>query len=408
MGSDNTGAAIPTRHPAAPVRVPGLRPFALLMGIGAPDAEQWDAMGASLLVGDEPMDSLVNWMIATGMGTTRPLFEQALHAGIDSVPGAPAPLREFFTAVETPPAWLDEQALRRGEQVLRRGGFDGLYLARDVSFLGGYLASGFNKTLLRTGALEKGPAQRFAETMQWALDVQNGMEKFGPGYRSTLHVRFVHSLVRRHVGAMPDWDGDAWGLPINQTDMAATLVGALIAPFIGGMAMGILPSRADREAAAHLARYVGWLMGVADEWLPTGFRDSVRILYHCMTAITNPDETTRQLALPMANDPLTWNYPNLPWLRGRIARAQHLSIATMYLGPGAMRKLGLWPYMPPWYPMLRLPVNLVRSAATRISPGARDRAEKRGMREQKAFQRMLVGSGPATVGLSAQELQTGA
>jgi hypothetical protein len=80
----------------------------------------------------------------------------------------------------------------------------------------------------------------------------------------------------------------------------------------------------------------------------------------------------------------------------------------MYLGPGAMRKLGLWPYMPPWYPMLRLPVNLVRSAATRISPGARDRAEKRGMREQKAFQRMLVGSGPATVGLSAQELQTGA
>lgn len=375
------------------------------MGIGGPDAEQWRILGEDLLVGDEPMDSLVDWMYTTGMAETRPLFERALESGIDSIPDAPEPLRTFFTHVEIPPGWLDEDRVRRGEQVLRMGGCDGLYLARDVSFLGGYLASGFNKTLLRTGALEKGPAQRFAETMQWALDVQNGMRKFGPGYRSTLQVRFVHSLVRRHVGAMPDWDTGAWGLPINQTDMAATLVGALIAPFVGGIAMGIIPSHADREAAAHLARYVGWLMGVEEKWLPTGFRDSVRILYHCMTAITNPDETTRQLALPMANDPLDWHYPNLPWLRGRIARAQHLSISTMYLGPKAMRQLGLWPYTPPWYPLLRLPVNLTRSLAHRLVPGARLRAERGGLREQEAFQRLLVGSGPATVGLSAQHLQ---
>lgn len=405
MGSADMGSEIPTRHPSAPVAVPGLTPFAKLMGIGAPDAATWTAMGESLLVGDEPMDTLVDWMMRTGMGTTRPLFDQAVSRGIDTVADAPQPLRDFFHAIETPPDWLDEQRMRRGEQVLRRGGYDGLYLARDVSFLGGYLASGFNKTLLRTGALEKGPAQRFAETMQWALDVQNGMGKFEPGYRSTLHVRFVHSLVRRHVAALPDWDERAWGLPINQTDMAATLVGALIAPFIGGLAMGIVPSRADREAAAHLARYVGHLMGVADEWLPTGYRDSVRILYHTMTAITNPDDTTRQLALPMANDPLTWNYPNLPWLRGQIARARHLSISSMYLGPGAMRELGLWPYMPPWYPLLRLPVNLARSAATRISPAARRRAEERGLREQVAFQRLLVGSGPADVGMSAHHLQ---
>ncbi|WP_040792534.1 oxygenase MpaB family protein [Nocardia paucivorans] len=405
MSSAITASSVPARHPAAPVKVPGLRPFALLMGIGKPDAEQWRLMGEDLLVGDEPMDTLVDWMYTTGMTETRPLFQRALESGIDSVPDAPEPLRAFFTLVETPPDWLDESLVRRGEQTLRMGGYDGLYLARDVSFLGGYLASGFNKTLLRTGALEKGPAQRFAETMQWALDVQKGMQKFGPGYRSTLHVRFVHSLVRRHVGAMPDWDTDAWGLPINQTDMAATLVGALIAPFVGGIAMGIIPSRADREAAAHLARYVGWLMGVEEKWLPTGFRDSVRILYHCMTAITNPDETTRQLAVPMANDPLNWHYPNLPRLRGRIARAQHLSISTMYLGPKAMRQLGIRPYMPPWYPLLRIPINLTRSIANHLVPGARLRAERRGLREQEAFQRRLVGSGTAAVGQSAQHLQ---
>ncbi|EUA35668.1 hypothetical protein I553_6308 [Mycobacterium xenopi 4042] len=43
-------------------------------------------------------------------------------------------------------------------------------------------------------------------------------------------MRLIHALVRRHVAAMPDWRADEWGVPVNQTDMAATLVGALIAP----------------------------------------------------------------------------------------------------------------------------------------------------------------------------------
>ena len=61
------------------------------------------------------------------------------------------------------------------------GGADGMYIARDVALLGGYQFSGFNQTLLRTGALEKGSNQRFAETMQWALDVVDagGLDKFG-------------------------------------------------------------------------------------------------------------------------------------------------------------------------------------------------------------------------------------
>ncbi|MBF6249210.1 DUF2236 domain-containing protein [Nocardia farcinica] len=277
---------VPTRHPDRPRRAPGLGPFAALLGIGEPTPRRWRALGESLLVGDEPMDRLVEWMYAAGMATTRPLFDRALHTGIDSVPAAPAPLREFFELVETTPDWVDPALLRQGERVFRSGGTDGLYFARDVSFLGGYLASGFNKTLLRTGALEKGPARRFAETLQWAMDVssENGMDTFGAGYRSTLHVRFIHALVRRHVAAMPDWRGEEWGVPINQTDMAATLVGALLAPFVGGMALGIVPSPRETAAAAHLTRYVGWLIGVQEQWLPTGFRDGVAILHHCLGA----------------------------------------------------------------------------------------------------------------------------
>src|SRR5690606_24932921 len=192
-------------------------------------------------------------------------------------------------------------------------------------------------------ALEKGSNKRFAETMQWALDViaEGGLEPLGVGYRSTLRVRLIHSFVRRHVSAMPDWRADEWGLPVNQTDMAATLVGALVAPAVGAMGMGVVLAPSEYQAVAHLTRYVGWLIGVEDQWLPTDFRDSIRVLAHTLSALAAPDESSRQLAAPMADDPLGWHYDTLTGLRRRLARAQHLSITSAFLGRRVVRSLGL-------------------------------------------------------------------
>jgi hypothetical protein len=395
--------AIPARHPSRPRAVPAMvRSLTLLLGIGKPTPETWRRLGERLIVGDEPMDRLVDWMSSAGMEESRPLFDRALAGGIDSVPEAPEPLREFFVQVETVPDWVDADKLRRGARALRRGGADGMYVARDVALLGGYQFSGFNKTLLRTGALEKGSNKRFAETMQWAMDVisEGGLDPLGVGYRSTIRVRLIHAFVRRHVAAMPDWRTDAWGVPVNQTDMAATLVGALIAPPAGAIGMGLLSSPADLDGIAHLTRYVGWLIGVQDEWLPRSFRDGIRVLYHTLTALAAPDESTKQLAVPMGDDPMAWNYRFVPGVRRRIARAQHLSVTSGFLGPRAMRDLGL-AYVPPWYPLLRIPVNVTRSVAARTLPGGLRRATTRGEREQEALLRTMIGDVTATIGDSA-------
>lgn len=399
---------IPARHPDRPQPVPAaISSFATMLAIGKPDSAGWQRLGERLNAGDEPMDSLVAWMSETGTKQLRPLFDRALADGIASVPEAPEPLRQFFESIEATPDWVDHEALRIGQRALRRGGADGMYIARDVALLGGYQFSGFNQTLLRTGALEKGSNQRFAETMQWALDViaAGGLDKFGSGYRSTIRVRFVHAMVRRHVQALPDWRAEQWGLPVNQTDMAATLVGALIAPTLGGLAMGIVATPAELSSIAHLTRYVGWLMGVQDEWLPRSFRDSVRILYHTSTALAVSDETTKQLSVPMARDPLSWHYRGAAGLRRRLAWAQHLSVTTAFLGPRVMRTLGLPAYMPPWYPLLRIPVNGVRSIAALVLPGGSDRAADRGSREQKALLHTMTGEDHASIGASASHLR---
>ena len=403
--------AIPTRHPDRPRAVPGgIRLSASLLGLGLPTSEQWRNLGEHLTVGDEPMDRLVEWMFAEGIDRTRPMFDRALAHGIDSVPDAPEPLRAFFVRIEAVPDWVDADLLRRGQRALRAGGADGMYVARDVSLLGGYQFAGFNKTLLRTGALEKGSNTRFAETNQWALDViaDGELIPHGVGYQSTIRVRLIHAFVRRHVSAMADWRADEWGLPVNQTDMAATLVGALIAPPLGAMGMGLLTAPADLDAIAHVTRYVGWLIGVDDEWLPHSFRDGIRVLYHTVTALSNPDESSKQLAMPMVNDPLKWHYRTIPGLRRRIARLQHLSITSGYLGPRGMRTLGLPAYVPPWYPLMRIPINLTRSVAALCLPGGRDRAAARGARQQKAFLRTIIGDGEAKIGNSAAHVSSAA
>jgi len=396
--------AIPTRHPDRPRAVPaGIGVAAVLLGLKPPTGKQWRSLGQNLTDGDEPMDRLVEWMCSEGLERTRLLFDRALTHGVDSVPEAPEPLRAFFVRVEAVPDWVDRDMLRRGQRALRAGGSDGMYVARDVSLLGGYQFSGFNKTLLRTGALEKGSNARFAETNQWALDVITDGELIphGIGYQSTIRVRLIHAFVRRHVAAMADWRADEWGVPVNQTDMAATLVGALIAPPLGAMGMGLITTPADLNAIAHLTRYVGWLIGVEDEWLPRSFRDGIRVLFHTLTALSNPDESSKQLAMPMVDDPLKWHYRTMPGLRRRIARSQHLSITSGYLGPRGMRALGLPAYVPPWYPLMRIPIILARSVAAVCLPGGRDRAATRGARRQKAFLRTITGDGEATIGNSA-------
>lgn len=389
-------STIPTRHPDAPAEVPVLGPIARVMRMKPPNDAEWAAIGEALTIGDRPMDELVEWMYAAGMGKVRPLFDQALEHGIDSIPDAPEPLRAFFTAVEKPPAWVDWKRIELGERIFQAAGIDGIYMARDVPFLGGFVASGINRTLLLTNTGKSGATgggRRFAETMKWALDVisDGGMRPGGKGFRSTLHVRLIHTFVRRHVANLPEWSAEDWGVPVNQTDMAVTMLGALYAPALTGMMMGNVFTPRELDAIVHLTRYVGWVMGIEERYLPTGFVDATKQLFHYLTVLTAPDETSMQLARPMAEDPLTWYYSNLTSLRRRIAWARHLSISTAFLGRGRMRQLGLPSYMPPWYPVAKFPVNVVRSGVGMLVPGWRTRQARTGLRSQHAFITTLIG-----------------
>ena len=355
---------IPSRHGAARAQAHSLL-GSLRMAVGGdpePDAARWQAMGEGLMQGDAPADRLVDWMFAGDMKQTRPMFERALEKGIKAVPEAPAPLREFFELVERRPHWVDMALVEEGALVNDRGGMDYFFVDRDLALMGGYQASAFNKALLLTGALQKGAVRRVAETVQWWLDCtgKGGMERFGAGFKSTVRVRMIHAMVRRHVGRLPEWRMAEWGLPINQVDMAATALAFPMVMLLGGRAMGVPLTRRDAQAGMHLGRYAAWLMGVEERWLPRDEREGRILLYQLSLSITNPDETSKLLGRALMDEPLQRPYARLRWLRCRFEHARHLSVSRFFLGRAGMRNLGLPEHVLPWYPLLRAPPPPVR------------------------------------------------
>ena len=393
---------IPTRHRRSAHIDAVLGKLGRIMpAIEAPDAERWKQIGIALMQGDPAMDALLGAMSQHGMRDARQQFETALEHGIEAVPDALPALRDFLAAVGTPPAWLDRARIERGAELFRRCGKTAFHVGRNVALLGGYQASAFNRTLILTGALQKGPTRRLAETVQWKLDctVEGGLQPHAIGWRSTLMVRFIHALVRRSVAARPDWQLADWGLPINQADMGATLYGSLLVPVLGSRLLGMPQTRRERDDAAHLVRYVGWLIGVDERWLADTEAAGAGQLLQFLLSLTNPDETSPMMARPLAYEPLTREYPNLAWLRGRYEYAKNMSISRAFLGADAMRRLGIPTRMLPWYPLLAIPRNLTRHALSRVLPGGRKRAAKRGRAEQEANVRSLVMQ-PSVVGAS--------
>lgn len=379
-------ATIPSRHGAdlregrRMARSVGM----LVRGDPQPTPTEWQALGEALNHGDPLADAVAAWMHQAGMSVAHPLFERALQHGIGSITDAPAPLRDFFATCEQTPDWVDEDLLRQGAAVFQQAGMSAYYVLRDIALMGGYQAAGFNRTLILTGALKGRASRRVAETMKWTNDVtaSGGMARFGEGFKSTVHVRLVHALIRARVRKMPEWDAPALGLPVNQADMAATYLGFSVVLLLGLRAMGVPVSQAEGHAVMHLWRYVCWLMGVDERWLRDSEQGGRKLLYQLLLTQLPPDESSRQLGRALMNETLQLPYPHLRALRVRFERARHLSVTRLFVGARGMRALGLPRLVLPWYPLASAPFTLAWHTAHKLLPGGRARMQRIGRREQ--------------------------
>ena len=309
-------------------------------------------------------------------------FRQALASGVAAVPQAPAALVDFFAEVEALPGWVDDELLRRGARVVRRSGLN----AADVmntALLSGYRSSADSQLLVRTGGLTgDGAIRRLAETAKWWHEcVQaEGMDRERPGWQLTVHVRVMHALVNRYYEQSGTWDSATWGRPINQADQAATLGLFCTYYLLAIRSLGIPVSAADGQAVMHLWRYIGWLMGVSEEWLPLDEQDGRRTFYRLSLTVPPPDENSVLLARSLLASRKHLSFNRFQTWRRRYEHAKLRSLSSALVGRSGMREMGLRPVLP-WYHAVRVPTNAVKHRLARQHPRLEQRLLDRGGRE---------------------------
>lgn len=374
----------PRRFRAAPARNERIaRPLRLLGRVRTPDPVLEDLIGRRMFARDEAGADLV-----AAMGRDRPAAERvtmgalrtALARGVDAVPDAPPALRAFFAVVDTEPDWLDRDLVERGGRAIRRFGRTADDVLLQLSLIGGYRYGGPTELLVATGGLTGASAmQRLAQTQQWARAVSapGGMRRDGEGFRLTVHVRAMHALVNDRFETNGRWDTGRWGLPVNRSDTAGTLGLFNSTLLLGVRLLGVVVTPEESRAVMHLWRYVGWLMGVDEDWLFDTEREQNAFNYHLLRVQGPVTPAGAELATALVDGELTLERGRFSALRGRYARLRLLSMLRFFLGAQGMRDLGL-PVTPPWAVPPTVARNLLRTGVLGRTRAGRRRLERTG------------------------------
>lgn len=393
----------PRRFRAAPARNERIaRPLRVLGRVRTPDPVVEDLLGRRMFARDEAGAALV-----AAMGRDRPDAERvtmgrlrtALAQGMDAVEDAPPALRAFFDVVDAEPDWLDRDLVERGGRAIRRFGRTADDVLLQLSLIGGYRYGGPTELLVATGGLTGDSAmRRLAETQQWARAVSapGGLRRDGEGFRLTVHVRAMHALVNHRFETNGRWDTERWGLPVNRSDTAGTLGLFNSTLLLGVRLLGVVVTPEESRAVMHLWKYVGWLMGVDEDWLFDTEREQNAFNYHLLRVQDTVTPAGAELATTLVDGELALERGRFSALRGRYARLRLLAMLRFFLGAQGMRDLGL-PVTLPW----AVPPAVVRNLLRTGLPG-RTRAGRRWLERtgDVAVQRELAlrrGDAPAGV-----------
>lgn len=223
------------------------------------------------------------------------------------------------------------------------------------------------------------------------------MRRDGDGFRLTVHVRVMHALVNHDFEANDRWDIPRYGLPINQSDQAGTL-GLFNSTVLLGMRMlGRIVTRAESPAIMHLWKYVGWLMGVHEDWLFDTEREQNVFNYDVLLAQADATPAGTALATALVDGQLTQDYGHLHTVHGHCARLRLLSMLRYFLGKQSLRDLDL-PIIPAWAVPPIITRNLLESGLVARTRLGRRYLEHATDRSSQRLLKLRLGTAPAEIG----------
>jgi hypothetical protein len=216
------------------------------------------------------------------------------HLKNDATP--PAGLGDYLEKSAILPAWADPKLIEQGEQLFTDRGVFCLISLLCASLPECYVLQNEAAVLGTTQKLEQHAYRRIFETTQLIVAVMSpgGLTGNKKGVVAAQKVRLMHAAIRhliintpRKPGAsappksfieavqqMPPWDLDKYGCPINQEDMAYTLLTFSYVILEAFQKLKIPLGPGEIEAYLHSWNVLGHVLGVRDDLLCHNFADA--------------------------------------------------------------------------------------------------------------------------------------
>jgi anti-anti-sigma factor len=190
----------------------------------------------------------------------------------DYIPPSELPpvIRNYLANTADLPVWADSSRIKRGQTLFSRYGMQMVLILFHASLPISYAARKGVHVLHMTQRLNRNPHLRIVETAQMLLDIMapGGLQQGGNGLRSAQKVRLIHAAVRHLLLKSGHWESELYDYPINQEDLAGTLM-CFSYVIVSRLArLGIELTEDDQENYLHVWNVVGHVMGIVPELLP--------------------------------------------------------------------------------------------------------------------------------------------
>ncbi len=249
--------------------------------VRAPEAwGRWTTaiLGPARSAMDPVADRIVDEIHGTGELIAVNAMLRSIFENDDPIPaGMPAHAAHYFEETAALPPWADPARIRRAQALFEDHGAQLTFGLFCSSLPQAYAAANGALVLRHTGAMTGRVRQRIFETAQFLFDVLDlgGLDPGGRGIRSAQRVRLMHAGVRRLILDSPRiaWDTEVLGAPINQEDLAGTLMTFSVVTFDAMRRLGVEATDAEGDDWMHLWAVIGHFLGVDRHLVPASLAD---------------------------------------------------------------------------------------------------------------------------------------
>lgn len=199
--------------------------------------------------------------------------------------GLPATVIEYFNHETVLPEWADQKKIKLAQNVYSRFGPQIALLLNFKALPLCYACRNGARVLASTGRLTGSgkdvskTMRRLFETSQMVMNVLSpeGFSPIGKGIITVKKVRLYHAAIRyflMHPKYNPElWNTQRDGLPINQEEMAGTLMAFSALVLKGLEQLGANLKSEEKDAYIHCWNIVGHFLGVDPKLYPKTFEE---------------------------------------------------------------------------------------------------------------------------------------